>query len=63
MAVASMSCVQLALALSVHMFDQLGPLGVAGLRLVWAGILLLPPEKSACPKTIRPSWYRKKSIV
>ena len=41
MAFASMSCVQLALALSVHMFDQLGPLGVAGLRLVWAGILLL----------------------
>jgi hypothetical protein len=27
-----MSCVQLALALSVHMFDQLGPLGVAGDR-------------------------------
>jgi inner membrane transporter RhtA len=41
MAVASMSCVQLALALSVHMFGQLGPLGVAALRLVWAGIILL----------------------
>jgi inner membrane transporter RhtA len=41
MAVASMSCVQLALALSVHLFDQLGPLGVAGLRLAWAGVLLL----------------------
>jgi inner membrane transporter RhtA len=41
MALASMSCVQLALALSVHLFAQLGPLGVAGLRLVWAGILLL----------------------
>ncbi len=41
MAFASMSCVQLALALSVHMFDQLGPLGVACLRLVWGGILLL----------------------
>jgi inner membrane transporter RhtA len=41
MAVASMSCVQLALALSVRMFDQLGPLGVAGLRLVWAGLLML----------------------
>jgi len=37
MAFASMSCVQLALALSVRMFDQLDPLGVAGLRLVWAG--------------------------
>jgi inner membrane transporter RhtA len=41
MAVASMSCVQLALALSVHLFHQLGPMGVAGLRLVWAGLLLL----------------------
>jgi inner membrane transporter RhtA len=41
MAVASMSCVQLGLALSVHLFGQLGPLGVAGLRLAWAGVLLL----------------------
>ena len=40
MAVASMSCVQLGLALSVHLFGQLGPLGVAGLRLAWAGVLL-----------------------
>jgi inner membrane transporter RhtA len=41
MAVASMSCVQLVLALSVHLFGQLGPMGVAALRLVWAGLLLL----------------------
>ena len=41
MAVVSMSCVQLALALSVRLFSQLGPLGVAGLRLAWAGLLLL----------------------
>jgi inner membrane transporter RhtA len=41
MALASMSCVQLGLALSVHLFHQLGPLGVAGLRLVLAGLLLL----------------------
>ena len=41
MAVASMSCVQLGLALSVHLFGQLGPLGVAGLRLAWAGLLFL----------------------
>ncbi len=41
MAVGSMSCVQLALALSVHLFDRLGPLGVAGLRLGWAGVILL----------------------
>lgn len=41
MAVASMACVQLGLALSVRMFERLGPLGTAGLRLAWAGILLL----------------------
>jgi len=41
MAAASMSCVQLGLALSVRLFDQLGPLGVAGLRLAWAGVLLV----------------------
>ena len=41
MALASMSCVQLGLALSVHLFDQLGPLGVGGLRLGWAGVLFL----------------------
>ena len=41
MAFASMSCVQLGAALSVHLLGQLGPLGVAGLRLAWAGVLLL----------------------
>lgn len=41
MAAASMSCVQLGLALSVHLFGRLGPEGVAGLRLAWAGVLLL----------------------
>ena len=41
MAVGSMSCVQLGLALSAHLLDQLGPLGIAGLRLAWAGVLLL----------------------
>lgn len=57
MALGSMSCVQLALALSVHMFGQLGPLGVAGLRLVWAGILLLilvrPRPGDFTPKDLR----------
>lgn len=41
MAAASMSCVQLGLALSVHLFGRLGPEGVAALRLAWAGVLLL----------------------
>lgn len=40
MAVASMSCVQLGLAFSVHLLGQLGPLGIAALRLAWAGVLL-----------------------
>ncbi len=41
MAVGSMSCVQLGLALSAHLLDQLGALGIVGLRLAWAGVLLL----------------------
>jgi inner membrane transporter RhtA len=41
MAVGSMSCVQLGLALSAHLLGQLGPLGITGLRLAWAGVLLL----------------------
>jgi len=41
MAVGSMSCVQLGLALSAHLLDQLGPLGIAGLRLAFAGAALL----------------------
>ncbi len=40
MAVGSMSCVQLGLAISAHLLPQLGPLGIAGLRLAWAGVLL-----------------------
>ena len=41
MAVASMLCVQLGLAVSVGLFDQIGPEGAAWLRLAWAGVLLL----------------------
>lgn len=41
MAVASMSAVQLGSALTVPMFGRLGVLGTAGLRLSWAGLLLL----------------------
>jgi inner membrane transporter RhtA len=40
MAVGSMACVQVGLALSVHLFGQVGPLGAAWLRLAWAGLLL-----------------------
>jgi inner membrane transporter RhtA len=52
-----MSCVQLALGLSVPMFGALGPLGVAGLRLVWAGLLLLilvrPRPRDFTPHDLR----------
>jgi inner membrane transporter RhtA len=41
MAIASMACVQLGLALSVPLFGQVGPAGAAWLRLAWAGIILL----------------------
>src|ERR1700712_5451717 len=36
-----MSCVQLGLAASVDLFTRVPPEGVAALRLVWAGLLLL----------------------
>lgn len=41
MALAAMFCVQLGLAVSVHMFDRLGPLGAAWMRLSWAALILL----------------------
>src|SRR4051812_4471508 len=41
MAVASMLCVQLGLAVSVGLIDQVGAEGAAWLRLTWAGVLLL----------------------
>jgi inner membrane transporter RhtA len=41
MAVASMLCVQLGLAVSVGLIDQVGAEGAAWLRLVWAAALML----------------------
>jgi inner membrane transporter RhtA len=41
LALASMCCVQLGLAASVGLIGEVGPLGVAWLRLAWAGVLLL----------------------
>lgn len=41
MAMASMLCVQLGLAVSVGLADQVGAAGAAWLRLFWAGVLLL----------------------
>lgn len=36
-----MMCVQIGLAVSVGLIDQLGPAGTGWLRLVWAGVILL----------------------
>ena len=41
MAMGSMLCVQIGLAVSVGLIDQLGAEGAAWLRLVWAGALML----------------------
>src|SRR6516165_2025016 len=41
MAVGSMTCVQLGLALSVPLFASIGALGAAWLRLAWAGVLIV----------------------
>ena len=41
MAVASMLCVQLGVAASVGLIDDVGAAGAAWLRLLWAGVLLL----------------------
>jgi inner membrane transporter RhtA len=41
LALSSMLCVQLGLAVSVGLIGEVGPLGVAWLRLAWAGVLLL----------------------
>ncbi len=57
MAVAAMVCVQLGLAVSVGLFDRIGPEGAAWLRLAWAGVLL--------PAVIRPrpSWFTRTSLL
>ena len=41
MATGSMLCVQVGLAVSVGLFDRIGSTGTAGLRLLWAGLLLV----------------------
>jgi len=50
MAVGSMVCIQIGLAIAVGLIDDLGVEGVAWLRLAWAGVLLLVivrPRRSA----------------
>lgn len=57
MALASMTCVQLGLAVSVGLIDDLGTAGVAWLRLAWAGVLLLVIVRP------RPSSFTRSSLA
>jgi inner membrane transporter RhtA len=41
MAVGSMTCVQIGLAVTVPLFGQIGPLGAVWLRLAWAAVIML----------------------
>ena len=56
MAVVSMLCVQLGLAASVGLIDELGSSGAAWLRLCWAGALLLLIVRP------RPSMFTRESL-
>ena len=57
MAVGAMACVQLGLAFAVTLIDDIGVEGVAWLRLMWAGVLLLV--------LVRPRWtaFTRRSFV
>lgn len=57
LAVAAMLCVQLGLAVSVGLFDRVGPEGAAWLRLAWAGVLLLVVVRP------RPSSFRRSTFL
>jgi inner membrane transporter RhtA len=57
MAVGAMGAVQLGLALSVGLFDRIGPLGAAALRLAWAALVLLVLVRP------RPSWFTRAQVA
>ena len=57
LALASMLCVQLGLAASVGLFDQVGPQGAAWLRLAWAGVILLALVRP------RPASFTRSSLL
>src|SRR6059036_3089927 len=57
MAIAAILCVQLGLAASVGLFDDVGPEGAACLRLSWAGLILLAvvrPRRGTYPRAVLP---------
>jgi inner membrane transporter RhtA len=56
MALGSMTCVQVGLAASVHLFGAVGPLGAVWLRLAWAAVILVA--------VVRPRpWRFRRSIL
>lgn len=57
MAVGAMVCVQLGLAASVGLFDEVGPAGATWLRLAWAGVLLLVIVRP------RPSQFTRRALL
>lgn len=56
MAIASMLCVQVGLAASVGLIDQVGAGGAAWLRLAWAGVLMLALVRP------RPSMFSRETV-
>jgi inner membrane transporter RhtA len=62
-ALASMTCVQLGLAVSVGLAGEIGALGVAWLRLAWAGVLLLVLAHPAVTGAIRAALRRAAQMV
>jgi inner membrane transporter RhtA len=57
MALAAIICVQVGIAASVGLFDDVGPDGAAALRLAWAGVLLLVLVQP------RPSAFSRRGLV
>jgi inner membrane transporter RhtA len=57
MAVAAIVCVQIGIATSVGLFDDVGPAGAAAVRLAWAGVLLLVLVRP------RPSAFSRRGLV
>jgi inner membrane transporter RhtA len=57
MALAAIVCVQIGIALSVGLFDEIGPEGAAALRLAWAGVLLLVLVRP------RPSAFSRRGLI
>jgi inner membrane transporter RhtA len=57
MALAAIVCVQIGIAASVGLFDDVGPEGTAALRLAWAGVILLVLVRP------RPSEFSRRGLV